>query len=67
MRIADEKSLRAAIAQCYSPLMVSAVVVTLPGNHMPPSPPFPPASTCQRHFDMNNEGTTIAMVFFVIT
>ena len=62
MRITDEKSLRAAMAQCYSPLMVSAVVVTLPGNYTPPSPPSPPSPTCQRHFDMNKEGTTIAIV-----
>jgi hypothetical protein len=52
------------MVQCYSPLLVSAVVMTLagPSNHTPaPSPP-PPSPTCQRHFDMNKEGTTIAKI-----
>ena len=47
-----------AMAQSYSPLLVTAVVATLPGAETPPPPP--PAPTCQRHFDMNREGTTVS-------
>jgi hypothetical protein len=48
-----------AMAQCYSPLLVTAVVATLLGSEPPPPPPRA-SPTCQRHFDMNKEGTTIS-------
>lgn len=46
-----------AMRECYSPVLVSAVVMSLPGRAATPPPPASP--TCQTHFDMNAFGTTI--------
>jgi hypothetical protein len=49
-----------AMREAYSPVLASAVVMYLPGSAAPPPPPPPPpSSTCQTHFDMNADGTTI--------
>ena len=48
-----------AIAQAYSPLLLSLAAMSLPSNATPPAP-SPPSPTCQRNFDMNKEGTTIS-------